>query len=790
MKKRNIIIYIMLCAVVLIPFFFIIHAYALSYSLIGQTARLKQSIPAKIYDRNGELIAELFDEYRDYAAISEIPDSIKCAFMAAEDSSFFMHSGIDFTGIMRALIVDIAGGRLRQGGSTITQQLAKQVYTSRERSVKRKLVELFLAREFEKTLSKEQILEMYLNRIYFGHGVYGVRAAAWFYFGKKTGDINIAEACVLACIPSSPERFSPLKNPAASYEKSRAVMFNLVASGYISKSAAAAMFTQFWENFTAESMTRFTEAGIREEKNDRAPWFTEYIRRELVGMFGAEMVYGGGLVVMTTVDILYQKYADTVMDEALREQNRRAVWQNRAGLNRIEMQYAKLSAGRNAKHASKKNSSAERAVLWNRAFFDNIADEVSVAALITGRDFVDEKVNGAVNLFDRMIKKSRAEGAVAVMDPSNGEILALCGGSRFSRSNQLNRAVQSRRQPGSSFKAFVYGSAIESRKITAATSFYDLPLTYKSRSDTWKPSNYEKDYSGRVLTRGAFAMSLNIVSARIYDIAGGDSITRFASGLTGVPVERFQTDPTLSLGTSELTPLEMATGFCAFANNGFAVTPHGIREIRDSSGKILFTSGDRYKKVRVMDERTAFIMTDIMRGVVDSGTAVYAVRSAGGFHYPCAGKTGTNTDFRDAWFIGFTPEIVAAVWIGCESPEFSLGSGRSGAAIAAPVWGKFMSQVYSTRRSRPFGPAPRGITTRTICSVTGKTADKNCRSRREYFLPGTEPSEKCDSLHGKLSNISELISREKNSEGSSADTKLFDRKVEAETDDSETFIFR
>lgn len=789
MKKRNIAIYIILGAVLLAPFFYTVYAYTLSYALIKESAKLKQSAPTRIYDRNGSLVAELYDEYRDYIAISGIPDCIKRAFMAAEDSSFFMHRGVDFTGIMRAVIVDLSSGEMRQGGSTITQQLAKQVYTTRERSIERKLVELFLAREFEKRYSKEQILEMYLNRIYFGHGVYGAGAAAEFYFGKKLKDVNTVEACVLACIPSSPDRYSPLKNPASSYEKSRSVLFNLIASGYISKPDASVMFNSFWENFTQQSSTRFTESGIRRESTDRAPWFTEYIRRELVAMYGEEMVYRGGLTVKTTVDITYQEYADTIMDGALREQNKKSVWQNSSEIKKIEREYARFSVENGTNNSADRSELSERTVSWNRTFLENIADEVSMAALVTGSDMIDAKVSGSKDKYLSMMRKSRAEGAIAVIDPLNGEILALCGGSKFSSSNQLNRAVQSRRQPGSSFKAFVYGAAIESGKITAATSFFDSPITYKGRRNTWKPSNYDRDYSGRVLTRRAFAMSLNIISARIYDIIGGESITKFASKLTGVPVNRFQTDPTLSLGTTELTPLEMAAGFAVFANNGFSVTPHAIREVTDSSGKVLYTAEGRYKKVRVIDERTSFIMTDIMRDVVDSGTATYAVRNEGGFRIPCAGKTGTNTDFRDAWFIGFTPDIVAAVWIGCESPEFSLGSGRSGAAIAAPVWGRFMSKVYSSRKKRSFSSPPAGVTVKTICSVTGKIAEANCQSADEYFITGTEPVEKCDGLHGKLSNISELISREKKNSGSSGDTKLFEKTGESETGDSEKYIF-
>lgn len=788
MKKRNLIIYVLLGMVLLLPFFYTIYAYTVSYSLIAETWKLRQSLPTRIYDRNGLLIAELYDEYREYTSISDIPDCVKQAFMAAEDSSFFMHTGIDLAGIARAIFVDIASGELRQGGSTITQQLAKQVFAGRERSIRRKLVELFLAREFEKRFTKDQILEMYLNRIYFSHGVYGVSAAASFYFGKPLKDINIAEACVLAGIASAPDRYSPLKNPRNSHDRSQGIMFNLIASGYIGKHEAALQFNTFWQNYIEQCRTRFPEAGIRRENADRAPWFTEYIRRELISMYGEEMVYRGGLTVMTTADLSYQQYADSLLDSSLREQNRRAVWQNTAEIRKIEKMYASLSLGRTAPGEKSRDSDVERTASWNRSFFRDVSDEMSIVSLITGTDTVDEKINSSRNKYDSMMRYSRAEGAIAVIDPSTGGILVLCGGSEFGQSNQLNRAVQSRRQPGSSFKAFVYGAGIESGKITSATAFYDAPITYKGRRDTWKPSNYDKNYSGRVLVRRAFALSLNIVSARIYDIIGGDCIARFASRMTGVPLSRFQKDPTLSLGTTELTPLEMASGFAVYANRGFSVSVHAIREIKDNSGKIIFTIEGKYKKTRIIDEKTAYVMTSMMRDVVDSGTATYAVKKDAGFRFPCAGKTGTNTDFRDAWFIGFTPDIVAAVWIGCESPEFSLGSGESGAVCAAPVWGRFMAFVYSGKKSTSFQSRPSGLNVQYVCSVTGKIPERNCPSRMEYFLPGTGPSEKCDGLHGKLSNIKELISRDKKSGKQREAPGLFESDEDLQNTEDEVII--
>jgi len=474
-----------------------------------------------------------------------------------------------------------------------------------------------------------------------------------------------------------------------------------------------------------------------------------------VRMYGEDMVYRGGLSVYTTADIRCQEYADSIMDQALMEQNRISSWSNARAAGKIERAYAKLSLKKGAK-----GGTVEQRAALNRSFFRELSDEVSIASLITGADTVDYSINSALRKYEDMMRMSRVEGAIAAVDPATGDILVLCGGSGFGYSNQLNRAVQSRRQPGSSFKAFVYGAAIASGRITAATDFYDIPLTYKGRRDTWEPSNYDRDYSGRVLVRRAFALSLNVVSAKIYDIAGGEAIVRFASEVTGVEAGRFQNDPTLSLGTTEFTPLEMASGFSVFAGRGFRVEPHAIREIRDSSGKVIYMAEGRFKKRRVMDERTAFIMTSLMREVVDSGTAAYGIRRSGGFTLPCAGKTGTNTGFRDAWFIGFTPGLSVAVWIGCESPEFSLGSGQSGASCAAPVWGRFMSRVSQVRKRSYFASRPEGVTAQHICTVTGKLPDKNCTSRIEYFISGTEPREKCDGLHGRLSNVKELIMRD------------------------------
>ena len=783
MKKRNIIISAILILIIFSPFGYIIYAYNQSYLIFSDSGSFRQPLPSRIYDRHGTLISELFDEYRTYAPGDEIPQKIKRVFLAAEDSDFYKHTGFDLIGIFRAIVIDITSGQFRQGGSTITQQLVKQVYTNRERSIKRKLIELFITKEFENRYSKDMILEMYLNQIYFGHGVYGVKGAAAFYFSKELKDLDLAETAVLAALPSAPGKFSPLNNPGLSHDRSRGIIFNMIAEGYISREEGAKIFNSFWSHYVEELKVRFPSTGIRKNRKDLAPWFTEYIRRILIGKFGEDTVYRGGLVINTSLDLNYQNSARTIVEKSLKKQNITADRTNRYRIYDIERKLAEKSASPGRKNL-------KTIIQLNRKLLSDAAPAISIVSLLTGCDSANTAATSHLNAYENLIKKTRAEGALIALEPRTGEILAMIGGSTFRASNQLNRAVQSRRQPGSAFKAFVYGAAVEAKDITAATAFYDSPVTYKSRKDSWSPSNYAKGYSGKVLSRRALAKSLNIVPARIYDITGGKKIAQFASKLTGVPLGRFEIDPTLSLGTTEFSPLEMARGFAVYANRGVSVPVNSIQKIRDRDGKVIFSADKNIKKKRVTSEATAYVMNSMLMEVVRSGTASYAVRREAGFRYPCAGKTGTNTNFSDAWFIGYTPDISAAVWVGCDSPEFSLGHGQGGAVSAAPIWGAFMKKVYEGKKAKQFPARPEGVVRANICTVTGELAVRGCPSRDEYFIKGTVPTKKCDGLHGKLTNIKELIQKQRKKIRSRKKTGLFSAPEKEKKDtEEETFFF-
>ncbi len=749
---------VLLMVILFLPFAFILSAYTSSYSILSGELVYDPSVSTKIYDCNGELISELFEENRTIITDATIPLIVKQAFCAAEDRNFYLHSGFDIHGIIRALIVDVMSGDIRQGGSTITQQLVKQLYTGGEKTLRRKLIEIFIAREFEKRFTKNRILEMYLSQIYFGHGVYGVQAAARFFFDKDMKDITAAEAALLASIPSSPNHFSPLKNPRPAFERSRQVLYAMINAGTIEKSEAARQFNAFWESYLDAIKIKFPTLGVRGSGFDRAPYFTEYVRQILIDRFGEKLVYRGGLTVHTTLDLRHQKAAEQALVEGIEGQNQVALSRNVSIFNSPDRLLTK-------KLIQEKKISRQDAKIRMRfldAFRDGSIDDLLLCAQLFGAVGMERSLSLYLGQHEELKRSSRVEGALVSLDPVTGHITAMVGGSDFNAANQLNRAVQAARQPGSAFKAFVYGAGIESKRITAATAYYDVPVLFKGTKTMWKPSNYEKTFKGRVLVRNALAASLNIISVLVADEVEPKLVAEYASRLMGIPLSRFAVDPTISLGTSEVTPLEMTRGFAVYANGGTEVSPHAILSIADKTGKKIYdgpmTVGTGK---RVISEETAFIMTSLLRSVVDSGTATGGIRGTAGFGLPAGGKTGTTTKFKDAWFVGFTPDLVAAVWMGCDSQKFSLGSGQSAAMVSAPVWGKFMRQVYAFRKPGRFRPQPAGVTVRAICARTGKIPIEGCPVKSEFFIVGTEPREKCNSEHDEMTSIFDLVRKKK-----------------------------
>ncbi len=460
--------------------------------------------------------------------------------------------------------------------------------------------------------------------------------------------------------------------------------------------------------------------------------------------FGAEKVYRGGLKVYTTLDLRCQKAADDVIKTGLSNQGKISSAYNKNVFKHFEKNYAKkyISLNRGNKR------DLPSLVSLYQTLKEDVIDEIAMFSDLLEVSDVSDVLRGFIEEYEWFRSSGKTEGALIAIDPFTGGIVAMVGGSAFTPSNQLNRAVQARRQPGSAFKIFVWGAGIAERIITAATSFFDISTEDMEPHIDWHPRNYDKKSRGMVLARKALALSLNIISVQIYDKVGGDRIWRFASKLMDLPKNRFQIDPTLAMGTSELTPLELAVGVAAFANGGYRISPYAVRKVLDKDGTVLYDRGkDASDNKRVMSAEAAFIMTELLKEVVRSGTAAYAVRRVAGLSVPAAGKTGTNTAFRDAWFTGFTPFLAATVWVGCDIPRFSLGYHQSGAAVAAPLWGEFMRKVQSFRKWRSFPRKPDGVISQRVCAVTGLQPVDDCPVIDEYFIKGTEPKETCSGVH-------------------------------------------
>jgi len=731
------------------PFFYIIIIYTKNYEIISKNEDYNPIVSTIIYDRKKRIIAELYEENRQYVQIKKIPQILIHAFLAAEDQHFYYHPGVDIGGIIRAFFINIAGGSVKQGGSTITQQLAKQLYAGNARTLERKVVELFIARELERRFTKDKILEMYLNQIYFGHGVYGVQAASRFYFKKNLTSLSAVESAVLAGIPSAPGKFSPIKNPRFAIARNKQILFTMIQLRYIKKTSAIKLYNSFWKNFISQNSMRYPHLGVRNKSFNSAPHFTEYIRRILIKKYGKEKIYRGGLRVYTTLDLDFQKTARDLITKKAQYQQRFADNKNRYKLKHLSHYIAQQTL--------KKKRISKKEIRIRSRFLKKLNTE-SIGFIGELFDIPVESLWNTINVASKIRSQSRVEGALIAMDPFSGAILTMVGGRSFEENNQFNRAIQSLRQPGSAFKPFVYGAALEKKKISPGTPFLDVPVIFRDSKKTWSPSNYGKKFHGTILTRKALARSLNIVSVRIFDMVGGEHVADFSSRIFNIPRERITIDPTLALGSTELSPLELARGYGAIANGGYRVNAVAINKITDSQGNIIYQK-PRKKRIQVMTKEVSFLLTSLLKSVVDQGTARGSIRGTAQFWHPAAGKTGTNSQYRDAWFAGFTPDLVTVVWFGCNSQKFSLGYGQSGSAVAAPIWGKFMK---STRNKKLWFKLSKGnIKTLSICKYSGLKPGNNCIIKKEYFIPGTAPQSICTSDHKKMKSIFDLAKERK-----------------------------
>jgi penicillin-binding protein 1A len=718
-------------------------------------------VMSRVYAENDQLLEELAAERRIWVPYAAIPDLVKRAFLAAEDQNFFSHGGVDPLAIARAAVTDMlqyGQGRRPVGASTITQQVAKNMLLGNQVTMARKVKEALLAIRIEHTLSKERILELYLNEIYLGDGAYGVVAAAQAYFDKSLDDLTPAEAAFLAALPKGPNNYNPQKNPQAARDRRDWVLDRMVDTRALSAAEAAA----------AKQQPLIPATPTRAETVAGADYFGEEVRRELIDRFGADQALQGGLQVRTSVEPGMQAQADSALRTGLLHYDQshggwrgpvahlptppaalRADWQTAlAGIPRPpgmlpnwQLGVVLQSGGGQAVLGVAGDPAGPRElpmalgdVAWARPVHNGYlgssprrVDDVLRVGDVVMVEFA-QLGGGREHLLLRQIPS--VQGALLCMDPSTGRVLAMAGGWSFEMS-QFNRATQALRQPGSSFKPVVYLTAME-QGISPSQHFLDAPFEADdAQGHVWRPHNYELDYSGWVPLHVALEKSLNLVTVRVAQQLGMDAVANTAIGFH--VVDSMPKVLPAALGAVDTTVIRLAGFYAALDEGGREVVPTLIDTVQDRSGTLIYQAPGLEcqgcdnlatppslvdQRRQLADQDSVFQTVMMMEGVVQHGTGVPA---AVGLNRQVAGKTGTTQDFNDAWFAGFTPDLVTVVWIGFDNPS-SLGKDETGGAVAAPIWHDFMAQVLKGRPGLKFAPPP-GVTVASYDSDWGTLTD-------------------------------------------------------------------
>ena len=628
---------------------------------------------SKLYAADGRFIAELGLERRTLLKIEQIPPLVRNAFILVEDKRFYSHKGVDFLRIPGALLADLKKRSFAEGFSTITMQLARNIFPerlSREKSLVRKLKEAKVARAIEAKYSKDKILELYLNQISLGNGSFGVETASQRYFGKSARDLNLAEAAMLAGLPKAPERYNPRRSPERAIQRRNTVIEVMRGEGGISDADASLAKAYPLQ------LARKSEAG------DVAPYFVEWVRLQLESQFG-QRLYEQGLKVFTTLDVDLQSASERALENQMR-----AIESGRYG------------AYNHPSFESYLSRSAERAG----------------AAAAANSPYL--------------------QGAFIAMDPRTGAVRALVGGRDFDDS-KFNRATQALRQPGSTFKPIVYADAVQNGR-SPAYLVDDAPVSVpQGGGGAWTPQNYDGKFEGPMPMRRGLYQSRNIVAIKVGMELGAQSVIDMARkfGLT-TPIPPY---PSIYIGAADVYPIEMVAAYSAFATLGTRASPVAIVRVENAKGDVLWEPTPN--RVPVMSPEESWLMVSMMKDVVQRGTAAGSVGSQ--FNYPAAGKTGTTNDGADVWFIGYTSDLVAGVWMGLDKPRKIKGNAQGG-QLAAPAWTAFMREVYRRKPPPLDWPRPEGIVTRQIDPATGLLAGAGCiGSATEFFIAGTDPIQTC-----------------------------------------------
>ena len=720
---------------------------------------LKDYTPAtvtNVYSDDGRKIGEFYKQRRIVIPLSEMPPHLINAFVAAEDSRFREHPGIDIQSIIRAMIKNLKAGGIVQGGSTITQQVTKSFLLTPERTYTRKIKEAILAYRIEKKFSKDEIIYLYLNQIYLGHGAYGVEAAAENYFGKHAKDINLAEAAMLAGLPQAPSRYSPFRHPEKAKQRQIYTLNRMKEEGMISNLEAT------------EAME--LKLDIKPRKNwfiERVPCYTEHVRRYVERKYGPDALYTQGLEIHTAVNIELQKMGRNAVVKGLTDLDRRTGYRGpmknipalrieefsrevaeKIGGNMLEK--GKIYTGVVQKVDDAKGITTVRvgdvhgtislkSMAWARkpnpkvAYYQTRVKKPS--QVLRPGDVIQVKVvrepEESVFYTLSLYQEPVAQAALLSIEAETGHVKAMIGGRDY-RDSQFNRAYQSRRQPGSAYKPIIYAAALD-KGYTAASVIIDSPVVYEDteRNFTWKPHNYKEKFYGPTLFREALVKSRNVVTIKILQDIGIDYIIDYSRklGITS-PISK---DLSIALGSSGTSLLELVNAYSVFSNLGYKIEPVFITKIYDRNGKLLEQS--KLIRQKVIDMDTAYIMTSIMESVVQNGTGkrVKALRR------PVAGKTGTTNNLNDAWFLGYTPRYTTGVWVGLDQKN-TLGKGETGSRSASPIWLDFMQQALKGKPARSFN-VPEGIVFAKIDAETGLLPiPESEKTIFECFKEGTVPT--------------------------------------------------
>lgn len=674
---------------------------------LSQLEQINPKLVTNIYDMNGKIAHEYFVERREWTPYDSIPQDAIHAVMATEDRVFFKHWGMNVWAIPSAILESVTSGKKLRGASTLTQQLTKLLFLTPERSLSRKIKEAMTAIRIEQTYTKEEILEFYMNEVYLSGGNYGFQAAGKFYFGHSLDSLSIPEYAVLAGMLQRPEAYRPDRHPKASLERRNTVLFAMYDAGYISK----------------EDYHKYIEMPItlnqKTEESGSGLYFYEEIRKYMEKKYGENSLYADGVSINSTIDPDIQAYADSVSRVQVEKVRRRVKYR---ATRRLLL--------------TKKYGMPEDSVV---AHFDSIYADFK-------KNYLANDTNPDLNKrrFPDSIRYHHPEVAAIIIENETGAIRAMVGGSDWNQS-RWNRAVQSLRQPGSSFKPIVYSTAMDNG-ASPCDSVNDQPVTIpdpddKNPNKVWRPGNFEHDFEGMMTLRRALYRSKNLPAILTGMKYGLNNVVNYARKF-GIVKAPLMAVPSLALGSVGATLMEMTSAYTVFPNGGNRIEPYMIESIVDRNGEII----EKNSKVEheVLRPASAYIMVDMLKDVNIRGTAARVWAS--GFHHPSGGKTGTTNDYTDCWYIGFTKQYTMGVWIGSDSPG-TLGAGHTGTEDALPIWMAVMKQLHKNLPMKPF-PVPSGVVSRGICNHTGKIAGEFCNEKTYcLYSAGYAPDETCDGNH-------------------------------------------